>query len=329
MANYTQWLRYFRLIVATDGRNDEALDLSDFRVTFHISQAMVGKPCTADIKIYNVSQETVDKIEVPTNAVVGHKRLKVIIEAGYHEDHSMIFEGDLWWKSTGRESSTETYMQLVAATGDRAHQYAVVNASIPKGATQEQIFDTVARSMKEKGVSVTKRPDFMEGQLSRGKVLYAMGSSAMQSLASTNSFEWGYGAGGIVTVRKDQTYKKDEEVIILNALTGLIGRPTVTVDGVEATCLLQPRIDLGSLVQIDNSSIQTGGSYDTSYKADIMANSAVTGAMLSADGIYRVLGREHVGDTRRNDWYTKIICAGVHAAQQPMNTTVMSNIPNL
>ena len=102
MANYTQWLRYFRLIVATDGRNEEALDLSDFRVTFHISQAMVGKPCTADIKVYNVSQETVDKIEVPTNAVVGHKRLKVIIEAGYQEDHSMIFEGDLWWKSTGR-----------------------------------------------------------------------------------------------------------------------------------------------------------------------------------------------------------------------------------
>ena len=329
MANYTQWLRYFRLIVATDGSNTEALDLSDFRVTFHISQAMVGKPCTADIKVYNVSQETVDKIEVPTNAAVGHKRLKVIIEAGYQEDHSMIFEGDLWWKSTGRESSTDTYMQLVAATGDRAHQYAVVNASIPKGATQAQVFDAVAQTMKDKGVSVTKRPDFMEGQLPRGKVMYCMGSSAMQGLASTNGFEWGYGAGGIVTVRKDQTYKRSEDVIILNAMTGLIGRPTVTVDGVEATCLLQPRIDLGSLVQIDNNAIQTGGSYDTSYKADIMANSAVTGAMLSADGLYRVLGREHIGDTRGNDWYTKIICAGVNAAQTPMNTTVLNNVPNL
>ena len=82
-------------------------------------------------------------------------------------------------------------------------------------------------------------------------------------------------------------------------------------------------------MQIDNNAIQTGGSYDTSYKADIMANSAVTGAMLSADGLYRVLGREHIGDTRGNDWYTKIICAGVHAAQQPMNQTVLSNIPNL
>ena len=183
--------------------------------------------------------------------------------------------------------------------------------------------------MKDKGVSVTKRPDFMEGQLPRGKVLYSMGASAMQGLASTNNFEWGYGAGGIVTVRKDQTYKKDEEVIVLNALTGLIGRPTVTVDGVEATCLLQPRIDLGSLVQIDNNAIQTGGSYDTSYKADIMANAAVTGAMLSADGLYRVLGREHIGDTRGNDWYTKIICAGVNAAQTPMNATVLNNVPNL
>ncbi len=326
--SYTQWLRYFRLIVATDGSNTDALDLSDFRVTFHISQAMVGKPCTAEIKVYNVSQATIDRIEVPTNAVVGHKRLKVIIEAGYQEDHSMIFQGDLWWKSTGRETTTDTYMMLVAATGDRAHQYAVVNKSIPKGATQEQIFDAVAQSMKDKGVDVTKKPTFMAGKLPRGKVLYSMGSNAIQQLSSTNGFEWGYGAGGIVTIRKDQTYDKNEDVIVLNARTGLIGRPTVTVDGVEATCLLQPRIDLGSLVQIDNAAIQSGV-YDTSVQADIMANQAVTGAMLSADGLYRVLGREHIGDTRGNDWYTKIICAGVNASQQPMTQTALTNIPNL
>lgn len=326
--SYPQWLRYFRLIVQTNGQSTDALDLSDFRVTFHISQAVVGKPCTAEVKVYNVSQATIDKIEAPSNASVRHKHLKVIIEAGYQADHSMIFQGDLWWKSTGRESNTDTYMMLVAATGERAHQYAVVNKSIPKGATQEQIFDAVTQFMQDKGVGVTKKPTFMGGKLPRGKVLYSMGSSAIQQLSSTNGFYWGYGTGGIVTIRKDHSYDRNEEVIVLNARSGLIGRPTVTVDGVEATCLLQPRIDLGSLVQIDNSTIQTGV-YDTSVQADLMAQQAVTGGMLSADGLYRVLAREHIGDTRGNDWYTKIICAGVNASQKPMTTTVMTNLPNL
>lgn len=326
--SYQQWLRYFRLIVSVDGTNTEALDLSDFRCTFHILQAMVGKPCTAVIKVYNVAQSTVDRIAVPTNAVVGSKRLKVLIEAGYQEDHSLIFQGDLWWKSTGRESETDTYMTLVAATGDRAHQYAVVNASVPKGASQEQIFDAVMQPMKEKGVQPSGKPDTMSGTLARGKVLYKMAADAVQSFADTNGLEWGYGAGGLVMIRKDKTYKKSEEVIVLNAQTGLIGRPTVTADGVEATCLLQPRIDLGSLVQIDNATIQSG-SYDTAVQADLLQNAAVQGAFTSSDGLYRVLGREHVGDTRGNDWYTHIICAGVHASQTPMNATVLNNIPNL
>lgn len=326
--SYEQWLRYFRLIVSVDGTNTEALDLSDFRCTFHISQAMIGKPCTAEIKVYNVSQSTVDRIQAPTNAVVGSKRLKVLIEAGYQESHSLIFEGDLWWKSTGRETETDTFMTLVAATGDRAHQYAVVNASIPKGASQKQIFSTVMQSMSEKGVKSAAEPDVMEGTLPRGKVLYKQASDAIQNFADTNGLEWGYGAGGLVMIRKDQTYKQDEDVIVLNARTGLIGRPTVTADGVEATCLLQPRIDLGSLVQIDNDTIQTQ-SYDTAVQADILQNAAASGGFTSADGLYRVIGREHIGDTRGNDWYTHIICAGVHAAQTPMTTTALNNIPNL
>ena len=324
---YKQWLRYFRLIVQT-GNGQEALDLSDFRCKFHITQAIVGKPCTAEISVYNVSQETIDRIQAPVNAVVKHKHMKVIIEAGYQESHSLIFQGDLWWKSTGRESETDTFMRLIAATGDRAHQFAVCNTSIPKGATQADVYDAVVSSMKPYGVSSPKKPDFMEGRLVRGKVIFKMSADAMQDVADTNSFEWGYGTEGVTTIRKDQTYKKSEDVIVLNVHTGLVGRPTVTVDGVEAQCLLQPRIDVGSLVQIDNNAIQ-GNDYDTAVEADLMAQQVATGGFISGDGLYRVLSREHFGDTRGNDWYTRMVCAGVNAAQTPMNPTALSNLPNL
>lgn len=53
--NNRQWLRYFRLVVAVDKDNQQAIDLSEFRCKFRISQAVIGKPCTAEITVYNVS----------------------------------------------------------------------------------------------------------------------------------------------------------------------------------------------------------------------------------------------------------------------------------
>lgn len=324
-----KWLRYFRLTVAVDGTNTEALDLSEFRCVFKISQAVIGKPCTAEITVYNVSQATVDRIQVPTNAVVGSKRLKVILEAGYQDDHAVIFQGDLWWKSVGRESETGTFMRLVAATGDRAQQYAVVNASIPKGASQDEVFSAIAQTFSEKGVETGKKPALMATKLPRGKVLYSMSADAMQDIADTNNFEWGYGASGLIAVRKDQAYDPNEEVIVLNSATGMLGRPMLTVEGVEVESLLLPKADIGTLVQIDNRSIQRQ-SYDTSVSTGaIQSNMAVTDSMISADGLYRVVSREHSGDTRGNEWLTKLVCFGVNAAQTPLTPTSLNNIPNL
>lgn len=324
-----KWLRYFRLVVSVDGSNTQALDLSAFRCVFKISQAVIGKPCTAEITVYNVAQSTIDRIQVPTNQVVGSKRLKVILEAGYQDDHSVIFQGDLWWKSVGRETETDTFMRLIASSGDRAHQYAVVNASIPKGASQEEVFSAVAASMAEKGVEVGSKPTLMATKLPRGKVLYAMSSDAMQGIADTNSFDWGYTASGLVAIRKDQSYDPNEEVVVLNAKTGMLGRPMLTVDGVEVESLLLPRADIGTLIQIDNRTIQRQ-SYDTTVSTGaVQSNMAVTDAMTSADGLYRVVGREHSGDTRGNEWKTKLICFGVNAAQTPLTPTSLNNIPNL
>ena len=329
MTNNAKWLRYFRLYVATDNDNKEALDLSDFRVKFRISQQLVGKPCTAEITVYNVAKSTVDRIHIDPNATYDPKnKLQVIIEAGYENDHGVIFRGDLWWKSTGRESETDTFMRLVCATGDHAHQYAVVNASIPKGATQNEVFGIIAKSMKDKGVKEIAHPDeTMEGRLPRGKVLYMLSERAMNGICDTNGFYWGYGNDGIIAVPKAPTYDKDKDVIVLNAQTGLIGRPKITANGIELTCLLDPRLDFHSLIQIDNASIQREA-YKTDVNQGVETINTSTNAMESADGLYRVLSREIRGDTRGTDWYCVLICEGVNASIKPMTPTVMSTMAN-
>ena len=75
------------------------------------------------------------------------------------------------------------------------------------------MYDAVVTSMKPYGVSSPKKPDFMEGRLLRGKVIFKMAADAMQGVADTNAFEWGYGTEGVTTIRKDMTYKKTEDEI--------------------------------------------------------------------------------------------------------------------
>lgn len=323
-----QWMRYFRLVIATDKNNQQAIDLSEFRCKFHISQAVIGKPCTAEITVYNVSKETVDKLGIGTNKIED-SGMKVIIEAGYKDNHGIIFQGDLWWKSTGRENETETFMKLVAATGDKARQYAVVNVSVAKGATQQTIFKKVCEAMKSKGVDVKNASvPFMDTRLPRGKVLFKMATDAMNGIADTNNFDWGYGVDGLVAIPKAPVFNQNESVIVLNADTGLIGRPELDEEGLDVQALLNPKLEIGTLIQIDNASVQRN-SYDTTVsEGAYQRNMAVTDDFLSADGIYRVISREHIGDTRGDEWYTSLIVVGVSSASQPIAPSVFTFTSN-
>ena len=329
MSGQRQWKRFFQLVVAEDGSNTTAIDLSDFHVKFHITQAITSRPCTAEITVYNPSDETVNAISAPINQYVKDAHMKVIIDAGYEERHSVIFQGDLWWKSTGRESETDTYLRLIAASGDTANQYAVVNRSLPAGASQSEAFDVVMDSMKDYGVGVCKRPTLSEAVLPRGKALYGLARDIMQGIADRNGFDWSYDPRGIVTIPKQGALPPAEtkRVVVLTPNTGLLGRPNITENGIKARMLLNPLIDFGGLVQIDQSLVQNPD-YQTAYSA-VNENLPATGAMVAGDGLYLVKSREHIGDTRGDEWYTDIIAIGYSKGVQiPVSTEVYNFIPN-
>ena len=330
-AQPVQWLRYCRLTVSTEsvtGDNEQmiqAIDLSEFRIRFLIDQACVGKPTTAEITVYNLAQETIDMIPGPTNQEIRNKNILVTLEGGYQSNHAIIFQGELWWKTVGRENETDSTMTLVCASGSRNQNYAVVSASIKKGATQQDILNVVAKTMTEKGVSVANRPTLMATQLPRGKVIYKMTKDAMQGIADTNNFDWYIGTNGIGAVPKDASYDPNTQAIVLNMATGMLSRPKMTTLGVNVECLMNPMIDVGSIIQIDNSSI-TRENYETAVDA-VEQNFPRTDLYEGADGFYRVIARQHIGDTRGQDWYTSMICVAV-VGTQPLTPGVNNFFPN-
>jgi hypothetical protein len=99
---------------------------------------------------------------------------------------------------------------------------------------------------------------------------------------------------------------------VLSPSTGLIGIPVQTLDGIEATCLINSHVKPGAFVKIDQSLITAG-------QRDLSVGAVNAFPSITTDGIYRVMWTEHEGDTRGNPWYTHLVA---EAADPNAATTI-------
>ncbi len=302
--NGYQYLRDAQLLVANQ---DQALDLSNLRFKFQIKAADVESPTNAWIRVYNLSNDTVQLIRPEFT--------RVIIEAGYKDNRGVIFDGTIKQFRVGRESSTDNYLDLLAADGDLAYNYAIVNRTLAAGSSTGDRINATVDAMRQYGVQGQQvlLPE-TGGVLPRGKVLFGMARYqlrvATQSVGATWSIQ-----GGKVTVVPKAGYKPNE-VVVLNGQTGLIGRPEQTVDGIRARCLINPNIQIGGRVQIDNDAINQTLQADPDA-APIPFNQWAglqLFANIAADGIYRVYVIEHEGDTRGQEWYSDLTLLAIDPA---------------
>lgn len=320
MSDNSMWIRYFRLTVQKQRDriaeflngsylgNDAALDLSSFHVQFEISQALLNRPCTATVTIFNISAQTAAQINVKDNPLL-------IIEAGYQGNHAEIFRGDLFWTAFGRSSQTETYLKLVAATGSIASRYAFLNSAMPKGGGAVQQVSAVKASLSGFGAGAEIRNEGLDtAALPRGKALWGPTKYAIQNLAKTNNLEYGWGGKGLTAIPAADP--GSTEVTVLDPSSGLLDRPTVSVDGVRAVSLLNPSLEMGHVVNIRGT--VNGPDYDTSTTQQaISANAVANGDFIDPYGYYKIYARSHRGDTRGGTWETEIQCAGLGSKYKP------------
>lgn len=299
-----QWLRKFKLVVGDDKGN--GLDLSDLHCRFEISQATIQTPKTLIARIYNVSRETADKIE--------KEFIHVWLQAGYEENFGQIFSGQIQQKLIGRENNTDTYLELIGAEGDEAYNWAFVNKSLSAGYTQKDVHSEIVAPMKEHDVTQGATPTFSDAQSPRGRVLYGMCRDQMRTFGQTNNCDWSINDGKVNTVPDGEPLVK--EAVVLNSGSGMIGLPQLTINGVNVRCLINPSIQTGSLLKIDNSSIQ-GVALPTSYT---FVN---TYPDKSADGLYVVYSLQYIGDTRGNPWYCDIV-AESHEGMAPLTQAYLN-----
>jgi hypothetical protein len=297
---------------STTGHRDTALDLSQLHFRFQIRAPEVETPNTATIRIYNPADTTAQLIQQEFSSV--------ILQAGYQggQQYGQIFKGDIKWVKVGRESNVTKYVEIDAADGDLAYLTSVVNTTLAAGAASPvQQANAVAASMSSANVTqgdTTPLTNGTGGIIARGKVLFGLARAYARQVAGNTGCVWSIQNG--VLTWSPQTGYAPNEAVVLTARTGLIGMPEQTQNGIKIRCLLNPNIVVGGLVKIDNASINSTTVLSQGYPS---YNNIALFADQSADGTYKVIVHEMVGDTRGEEWYSDLICLAVDTSASSGN----------
>lgn len=303
MDSTQQFGRVCTLIVSN--KSQGGIDLSKLRIKFAVKRSDTMTPNVAEIRVYN--------LELQTAALIKKEFTQVTLQAGYQGNYGVIFQGNIKQVILGRENATDTFIDIVAGDGDRAYNFAVVNATIAKGSSQEDQAKAAMTSMSTKGVNPGYMGQLPNAKLPRGKVMYGNAKNYLRDIAESSGFGWSIQDEKINFV-KQSAYLPGERVV-LNSKTGMIGTPQQTNEGVNMKCLLNPKLKIAGRVEINNASVEQ-------YKINLTVPNSPANipAPLTADGVYYILVVEHVGDTRGTDWYSNLVTLNVDVTSNPLNS---------
>jgi len=333
-ANGTQWLRKvsFSLFQNVDqqkegdfpgatgaGKSNKGRELSQLRITFNIKHQQAGTPATLWARVYNMSPDTMAKV-----IQFG----KVQVKAGYeYAAYGLVFEGKVIQYRRGKENPTDTYLEVHASDGDDRINRAVLLETFPEGSTDKTILDQAIKELGyEKNKVVTKNliEDLEKEITLRSNTKLIPVRDQLRELMNKHNATYFFQHGKIVVMKRDETLT--EKAVVLSPKTGLIGLPQVTPQGIQAQCLLNPNIKVGSKVKIETA-ILSGVPFTPGTQVTVDKNNQIQGspaggikrewgtsletAWTSPTGTYKVVFLEHQGDTRGDAWYCNMTCVAL------------------
>jgi hypothetical protein len=308
-----QWLRRISLVVY--GGEDKPLELGLFRVDFQVKKMTNSSPNFFYAKVYNLSPKTQQKIR---------QYGRVQLSAGYKTaNYGMIFDGTVVMCVEAKENPTDSYLEIFAGDGDKGLNSGVIAQTWPAGTLPSQ---KIQDAIKASGFIEVGEVKLSGEQKSVRSSTYVGGiKDAIRNETNAHQADF-FVDNGVGYVIPWSGYRKGE-VVNLSPTTGLVGIPKVTPNGIEAQCLLNPKLRLGGLVHIDlkylsglafqpGSKPETPGGQTKTYQG-MPTPFTATGpkgytfgaATTNPVGTYKILLLDHLGDTRGNPWYSSIVCA--------------------
>lgn len=289
----TQYLRKCSLIVGNpDG---EGLDLSDLHVRFETHRQDVDTPAWAAIRVYNMAPDVMRRVQKEFTGVW--------LRAGYEGSFGLIFAGTMRQMRAGRENATDTFLEIIAADGDMAYNFAVVNKTLAAGMTSLDVYRACLEAFGKFGIVAGNLPVIAPVPFPRGQALFGMARDLMRGFCESNNCSWKITDGRLDVMRIAEPLPG--EVFDINSASGMIGSPVQTIDGINVRCLLNPKLKFGGMIHLNNADIQGA-------PISVAVGFVNTFPSADKDGMYKIYSVEHFGDTRGNAWETRLISVAIN-----------------
>lgn len=264
-----QFGRRWKLDISND---QETLSIEQLRVAFEIDKTINEKPNPAKIQIWNLNRNHM-------NLLLSQNYKKVTLSVGYAELRQ-IYAGDITKTRIQREG-LDFVLTLECADGHRAYTQARAKTTLKAGATDKQIVQEIQKTMPTVQAGTLDIPN--QRQLPRGRVLNGNSRDILSRIARNNGADWSIQDGALIFLPKDKVLS--DEAVLISQETGMINAPEQTDEGLELTCLLNPALQIGGLVQV-RSIIEY------------------------FNGEYKIIKLAHIGDGIGGDWHSKMTVVG-------------------
>lgn len=271
-----------------------AREISDpIHIKFDITKTILRDANMAEIILYNLSPDTEREII--------QEGTQVVLTAGYQNNQSIIFKGQVFQPLRGKENGTDYYLKLICIDGDAYLNLAFVSGTIQPNQTRQQIARQILRdsTVDLDSVVVDDLPNsnFVDGSIptnERAKVVFGDPSKYLSNISTMGNSTF-YIDNNEGRFFNPISVTGSSDAHLINVETGMIGQPQQIDYGIEVTCLLNPNIRLGDFIKIDNKTVilQQFSFGQIPY-------------LLDSDGIYRVIKIHYSGDSRGQDWYSEL-----------------------
>jgi hypothetical protein len=310
MSASVQYLRKLSAVVATS--SGRGIDFAQFRCVFQVRRGDFQTPNSCDLRIFNLSKQT-------QNLIAGNEFTTLSISAGYPGNFGLIFQGSIKQTRKGRENGKDRFVDITAADGDEAYNFANIFYTAPAGTMPSGIQAALLAAFQSKPFNQQivqgYQPNFPNNGCVRGQVFCGPVRKEARTFAKTQQCKWSIQDGKYVNIPLT-SFVPAAQIPVVSPTTGLLDVPEQTPQGLRLKVLLNPNMKIGQLLQLQNTQVNQlrFGLSTTDLANNQIANTNLNSA--NPNSLYYVMAANHRGDTRGHgdDWVTEMTCLAVDAS---------------
>lgn len=257
----------------------DTFEVKNLRIGFHVKKSLSKEPNTAEIKLFNLNEDTRHKMQA--------KGTPFILSAGYEGSIGVIFSGKTRTVDHVRDGA-DWVTHIKSGDGETAYQFQRFSKSYGPGTSIRQVITECAAALAlnpgnlQAALAQPLRGNvtqFVHGYTAHGNAI-----DILDRLLKSAGFTVSVQNGALQVLRGSQPVQA--QAVLLTPATGLVGSPEHATPEKKGSA---PRLKLESLLQ-----------------PQIVCGGLVAVRAEQVNGTYRVENLEHVGDTHSSEWLTKM-----------------------